>query len=283
MRDLTLPPELKNKKFDFFSQHFDGPIDLNHPPQTLSGYSKNNCAWEPSRQTFQADASLTFWVFLDNGDIDRIHHKVLFILNMRVSPGEIIGDPKPIHYKCSPGSDQPFNGLYQGAIEIEITPKLPVEQINWAKSSPKTVNQEHQKTESTSNTISFSVGYQTASGSASYTYEEGDSFTIADWNVVETGAGNRMSWKSWQQLPWNAMEGGENADRSKVPDLSNATMQFLGQGLWVTRDKLNEPVEFDMKLYHLPQGIFVLPKVAMPTQFRLHYSKSYTVDFRKVQ
>jgi hypothetical protein len=284
MAPTDLPKDLRYRKFDFFPEHLEARIDMNDPPKAATTGLGGGCRWSPAVQTFAADVAATFWVFLDNGDPDRVHHKVLFELNLRLSPGAFLGEPKPAECKPAKGPvSATLNGLYQAGFTLDLAPDLAVDRIVWSQSAPKTVNQEHTRTESTSNTLSFTVGYKTGSATRSYTWQHGDSFVISDWNIVEQGIGNRMRWEAWQRLPWDARRGAENIDRTKVPDLSRSTLQFFAQGLWTTRERLRETVPFNLTLRHQPQGIMVLPKVAIPTTFDVGYQTHFDVDFRKVK
>ena len=277
-----IPAQLKYRKFDFFPEHLEKLIDMNAPPTEGHRTAGGSGVWSPSKQTFAADVAATFWVFLDEGDPARPHHVVLCSLNLRLSPGAFFGDPTPAEYKRGSTVIAKLNGLYQGAFEVDITPALPVDLINWSHSAPKTVNQQHEKTQSTTNSLSVTIGYKSASGTATYTYSEGESFVVSDWNIVEQGIGNRMRWASWQSHPWDARSGGENITRGQVPDLSRNSMQFLGQGVWKTREPLSEIVPFNLSLTHQPQGIHVLPKVATSTNFSVSYHTHFDVDFSAV-
>ena len=174
MNNPEPPEELVNKKFDFVGIHFDSEVDLNHPKTLSMPYS--NGSWVPSKQTFIEDLDIVFWVFLDNADEDRVHHKVLFNVSARINPGEFLGDPAP----AKNGSHK-LNGLYQAMFNIDINPKgLDESAITWAASAPQSVNQEITQTESVTDSFSFDIGYKVAKVSRSWTYQFGRSYAVSN-------------------------------------------------------------------------------------------------------
>ncbi|MGH6921126.1 MAG: hypothetical protein ACREJ0_25905 [Geminicoccaceae bacterium] len=229
-------------------QEMPGDLIYRHYPlQPRSFASKvklEKSIFHQDYQTFSVDLNLEPWVFVDNADPAIRFLHILLRIDARFSPGSI----------ARPRSGKgPYFGLYQALFSIDVTPSRPVGDIAWQRSRPETVNQQVTKTESTTDTMSFNVGYKSGGASRTWTYQTGRSYTISEWNIVETGNGNRMGWRFWQGLPWDGVEGASESDVRRVPHLSEYSAQVHAQGIWRTSSILEEPVRFDILMRQLPQ------------------------------
>jgi len=230
--DQEIPHDLVYKQYPLQPRSFPSKVKLQRPD------------FHKDHQTFTVDLNLEPWVFLDNADR---HHRFLHILlriDARFSPGAL-ANPRP--------GKGPYFGLYQALFSIEVTPDRPVGEIAWQQSRPETVNQQVSKTETTTDTMSFNVGYKSAGASRSWTYQTGRSYTISEWNIVETGSGNKMGWRFWQSVPWDGTQGASYSDVRRVPHLSEYSAQVHAQGIWKTSSVPDQPIRFAILMRHLPQ------------------------------
>ena len=230
-----MPADLIYKHYPLQPRSFPSRLKLSKPP------------FSQDHQTFSVDLNLDPWVFVDNADPHTRFLYILLRIDARFSPGAI----------ANPRSGKgPYFGYYQALFSVEVTPDRPVTEIAWQRSSPETVNQQVTKTESTTDTMSFNVGYKSAGASRSWTYQAGQSYTISEWNIVETGIGNKMGWRFWQGLPWDGVKGASESDVRRVPHLSEYSAQVHAQGIWKTSSIPSEPIRFDILMRHLPQLTF---------------------------
>jgi hypothetical protein len=230
--DQELPDDLIHKRYPLQPRSFSSKVKLQRPD------------FHQDYQTFTVDLNLEPWVFVDNADVDHPFLHILLRIDARFSPGAI----------ANPRSGRgPYFGLYQALFSIEVTPDRPGGEINWHQSQPETVNQQVTKTETTTDTMSFNVGYKSAGATRTWTYQTGRSYTISEWNIVETGAGNKMGWRFWQGLPWDGMRGASESDVRRVPHLSEYSAQVHAQGIWKTNSIPDRPIRFAILMRHVPQ------------------------------
>jgi hypothetical protein len=230
--DQEMPDDLIYKQYPLQPRSFATKVKLRTPD------------FHKDHQTFTVDLNLEPWVFVDNADPGHRFLHVLLRIDARFSPGVLV----------NPRSGKgPYFGLYQAQFSIEVTPDRPVSEIAWQQSRPETVNQQVTRTESTTDTMSFNVGYKAAGVTRTWTYQTGRSYTISEWNIVETGSGNKMGWRFWQGLPWDGTRGVSESDVRRVPHLSEYSAQVHAQGIWKTNAIPDQPIRFAIVMRHLPQ------------------------------
>lgn len=155
-------------------------------------------------------------------------------------------------------SDQQLGrGYFIYRMDTSVTPNLTGDGVSWVASSPATVNQSIEKTETTVDTFetSINLGINAEGGTAGESMSEstqiwhGYSMKVSDWNITENSDAqtNKCAWMWYQNVPWTGNDkpigdfgwwqqaynvGGGWDDTKALPELSRTSLQYHSSACW---------------------------------------------------